>query len=63
MSDLQPYWESANGFGERCNTSVQNRKWIKTTLNSVLAQSYPKLEIIIVDDGSSDQTAPLQSIH
>ena len=39
--------------------AYNSEKWIKTTLNSVLAQSYPELEIIVVDDGSSDRTAEL----
>jgi glycosyltransferase involved in cell wall biosynthesis len=39
--------------------AYNSEKWIKTTLNSVLAQSYPELEIIVVDDGSADRTAEL----
>jgi glycosyltransferase involved in cell wall biosynthesis len=39
--------------------AYNSEKWIKTTLNSVLAQSYPELEIIVVDDGSVDRTAAL----
>jgi glycosyltransferase involved in cell wall biosynthesis len=39
--------------------AYNSEKWIKTTLNSVLAQSYPELEIIVVDDGSGDRTAVL----
>ena len=39
--------------------AYNSEKWIKATLNSVLAQSYPELEIIVVDDGSVDRTAAL----
>ena len=39
--------------------AYNSEKWIKTTLNSVLAQSYPELEIIVVDDGSTDRTAEI----
>jgi glycosyltransferase involved in cell wall biosynthesis len=39
--------------------AYNSEKWIKTTLNGVLAQSYPELEIIVVDDGSTDRTAEI----
>ena len=39
--------------------AYNSEKWIETALNSVLAQSYPELEIIVVDDGSVDRTAAL----
>lgn len=34
-------------------------EWIETALKSVLAQTYTPLEIIIVNDGSTDQTAAI----
>src|SRR5215510_8915726 len=32
------------------------QQWIAGTLESALSQTWPKKEIIVVDDGSSDQT-------
>jgi glycosyltransferase involved in cell wall biosynthesis len=33
------------------------QKYISATLQSLVCQSYPNLEIIVADDGSSDQTS------
>src|SRR4051812_15536985 len=32
------------------------RKWVSATLASVVAQTHPDIEIIVVDDGSEDDT-------
>lgn len=34
-------------------------RWIAATLDSVYAQAWPKLEVIVVDDGSSDDSVAL----
>lgn len=34
-------------------------RWISETLGSVLAQDYPALDVIVVDDGSTDDTAAI----
>jgi glycosyltransferase involved in cell wall biosynthesis len=36
--------------------AYNSQKWIASTIESALAQTWPKKEIIVVDDGSSDQT-------
>lgn len=36
-----------------------HEKFVQEALNSVLFQTYPCLEVIIIDDGSKDQSAPL----
>ena len=33
--------------------------WISTTLDSILSQSYTNLEIIVIDDGSTDETGAI----
>src|ERR1700730_14332562 len=39
------------------------RNWISATLDSVCAQPLPDLEVIVVDDGSTDDTGPLIAEH
>ncbi len=34
-------------------------RWLLATLQSVLAQSHPSIEVVVVDDGSTDNTAAL----
>lgn len=39
-----------------CIPAYNNQNYIVETLNSVLAQSYPNFEVIVVDDKSTDET-------
>jgi glycosyltransferase involved in cell wall biosynthesis len=45
VSVILPVWNGEN--------------YLKEAVESILAQDYPRLEIVIVDDGSTDGTAPL----
>lgn len=41
--------------------SFNSRRWVCAAIESVLVQSYPQIEVIVVDDGSSDGTGELLS--
>ena len=41
--------------------SYNQAEWLPKTLDSIIAQSYPVWEAVIVDDGSKDKTASLAS--
>ena len=40
-------------------TTYNSEKWIKECLNSVLNQTYKNLQVLIIDDGSDDNTVKL----
>lgn len=39
--------------------SYNAEPWIRQTIRSALAQTYPNIEVIVVDDGSTDSTADI----
>lgn len=40
-------------------TAYNASKWIRRTIDTILSQTYPALEVIVVDDGSIDNTAEI----
>lgn len=43
--------------------AYNSRQWVGQAIDSVLAQSYPNIEIVVVDDGSTDDTAAYLKEH
>ena len=44
--------------------AYNHEKYIKETIDSLIAQTYPNLELIVIDDGSKDNTfAVLKSLE
>ena len=39
--------------------SYNHERYVEETLRSVMAQSYPNLELILVDDGSPDRSGAI----
>src|SRR4051795_11065143 len=39
--------------------TYNRRDWLRMAIDSVLDQSYPNLELLVMDDGSSDETPEL----
>src|SRR6266849_5772776 len=47
-----------------CIPTFNAARWIQVCLESALAQTYPRLELLIIDDGSTDETVELiRSVH
>jgi len=42
-----------------CIPTFNAARWIQVCLESALAQTYPRLELLIIDDGSTDETVEL----
>jgi glycosyltransferase involved in cell wall biosynthesis len=49
--------EAARGSVSVVIAAYNAERWIAQTLDSVLGQTHPVLEVIVVDDGSTDETA------
>lgn len=43
--------------------SFNAERWIKQTLESATGQDYPRTEVIVVDDGSTDRTVEISRKH
>ena len=62
QADLRARWES--GSGELPLVSIlipayNAADWIADTIRSAMAQTWPRTEIIVVDDGSKDETVAI----
>ena len=42
-----------------CVTSFNYARFVSAAIDSALSQSYPRIEVIVVDDGSTDDSRAL----